>query len=121
MILKETSFSWTKERKQKIKGHVLLHRATCSELGNTTYVQFLSDQENIYTKRDVNKYSSEVLKCMIPLHACDNSTVTFCLIPILMFSAKFQSLYYFNRLLFLKLGETTVLSESINLFFYSKT
>lgn len=42
------------------KGHVLLHHATCSQLGNKIYVQFLSDQENIYTKGDVNKYSSEV-------------------------------------------------------------
>lgn len=85
------------------KGHVLLHHATGSQLGNKMYVQFLSDQENIYTKGDVNKYSSEVWKCMILLHVCNNSSSTFCHISILMFSAKFQSLYYFNRLLFLKL------------------
>lgn len=78
------------------------YHATYSELGNTTYMQFLSDQENIHTKGDVNRYSSEVSKCMIPIPTCDNSALTFCLMPILIFSAKFQSPYYFNRLMFLK-------------------
>lgn len=29
-------------------------------VGKEIYMQFLSDQNNIYTKGDVNKYSSEV-------------------------------------------------------------
>lgn len=45
---------------RKYKEHDLQHHATCLELGDKIYMQIFSDQENIYTKKDINKCSSEV-------------------------------------------------------------